>query len=139
MRFILDTNVIIAALRSRSGASYALLERLPHPDYTPCLSNALYLEMVSVALRPVNRPAHWAEGDVLQFLRGYAAMCHLQDIYFLWRPFLPDPDDDLVLELAFAAKATYIVTHNVNDFRKSETLGVRAIKPQHFLKRLEAT
>jgi hypothetical protein len=57
----------------------------------------------------------------------------LQEIHFLWRPFLPDADDDMVLELAFAAGCHYIVTHNVRDFDGSERLGVSAIRPREFL------
>ena len=139
MRFVLDTNVIIAALRSSSGASHAVLMHLPHYAYTPCISTALYLEMTAVALREANRPFGWSEDDVTRFLRGFAAMCHPQNIYFLWRPFLPDPDDDHVLELAFAAKASYIVTYNLRDFFGCEELGIQAITPQQFLKLLEAT
>ncbi|MGH7174061.1 MAG: PIN domain-containing protein [Gemmataceae bacterium] len=61
---------------------------------------------------------------------------HLQEIHFLWRPFLADPDDDMVLELAFAASCRYIITHNVKDFRGSERLGVTAITPREFLNRI---
>jgi hypothetical protein len=49
------------------------------------------------------------------------------------RPFLPDPDDDMVLELAFAAGCPSIVTHNLRDFRGSERLGATAILPRDFL------
>ena len=70
----------------------------------------------------------------IQFLRYLASQSHLQEIHFLWRPFLPDADDDMVLELAFAASCLYIVTHNVKDFRGSEQLGVKAITPRDFLK-----
>jgi len=58
----------------------------------------------------------------------------LQEIHYLWRPFLADPDDDMVLELAFAAGCGHIVTHNVKDFRGSEQLGVSALSPREFLK-----
>ena len=48
-----------------------------------------------------------------------------QDIFFLWRPFLRDPDDDMVLELAIAARCDGIVTHNVRDFARADSLGLR--------------
>jgi predicted nucleic acid-binding protein len=67
-------------------------------------------------------------------LRYLANQAHLQEIHFLWRPFLADPDDDMVLELAFAAGCRYIVTHNVKDFHGSEQLGVLALSPREYLK-----
>ena len=54
-------------------------------------------------------------------------------IHFLWRPFLPDSDDDMILELAFAAGSRYIVSYNVKDFHGSEQLGIQAITPRDFL------
>ena len=84
--------------------------------------------------RPENlTPGSTAE-DALRFLRYLAGQAHLQEIYFLWRPFLSDPDDDFVLELAFAANCRYLVTHNVNDFHGSAQLGVEAVTPRDFLK-----
>ena len=74
------------------------------------------------------------EEDALGFLRYLASQAHLQEIHFLWRPLLLDPDDDMILELAFAAGCTYIVTHNVKDFHGSEELGVTVITPRDFLK-----
>lgn len=72
--------------------------------------------------------------DSLQLNAGsLASVAHLQEIHFLWRPFLPDADDDMVLELAFAAGCRHIVTHNVKDFRGSEQLGVIAVSPREFL------
>jgi predicted nucleic acid-binding protein len=58
----------------------------------------------------------------------------LQDISFLWRPFLADPNDDMIVELAFAAGCDYIVTHNVRDFRGCERLGINAVTPGGFMK-----
>ncbi len=52
-------------------------------------------------------------------------LCQLADhqrIFFAWRPFLPDPDDDLVLELAVAASASFVITHNIADFRGSDSM-----------------
>lgn len=68
------------------------------------------------------------------FVRYVASQCHLQEIHFLWRPFLVDADDDMVLELAFAAGCEHMITHNVKDFRGSEKLGVAAMPTREFLK-----
>ncbi len=75
----------------------------------------------------------WWRRHVHRFLRYLASQSHLQEIHFLWRPFLRDADDDMVLELAFAAGVRYIVTHNVKDFDGSEQLGVVAVTPRDFL------
>lgn len=60
-----------------------------------------------------------------------------QKIYYLWRPTLPDPSDDMLLELAVASHATIIVTHNTKHFKGAEVFGVRAMKPNDFLRLLE--
>lgn len=93
----------------------------------------LYLEWQAVLTRKKNLLESRTEEDALSFLRSLAGQAHLQETHFLWRPFLADPDDDMVLELAFAAGCPYIVTHNVKDFHGSEQLGVRAITPRDFL------
>lgn len=67
------------------------------------------------------------------FLRYLASIAHLQDVHFLWRPFLRDPDDDMVLECAVASSSQYIVTHNVKDFKRAPILKVNAITPAEFL------
>lgn len=83
--------------------------------------------------RPGILPPTKTVSSVHEFLQDFTSISHLQDIYFLWRPFLSDPDDDLILELAFAANASYIVTHNLNDFRGCEALSVIPISPKDFL------
>ena len=70
------------------------------------------------------------------FLRYLCSQSQMQEIHFLWRPLLPDPDDDMVLELAFAAGCQHIITHNVSDFRGSQQLGVTALTPREFLNRI---
>ena len=62
----------------------------------------------------------------------------LQEIFFLWRPGLTDPNDDLILELAVAAGCRYIVTHNLRDFRGTEKWGIAAVSPAEFLKLIES-
>ena len=64
-------------------------------------------------------------------------MSQLQEIFFLWRPALSDPNDDLILELAVAAGCEYIITHNRRDFRGLEKWGIAAVPPSDFLKLIE--
>src|SRR5262249_27541549 len=133
MRVVLDTNVLVAAARSRQGASFALVSSIPSSEFQPCLSVGLYAEWQDVLARPETLPAGLTADDALRFVRYLAGQSHLQEIYFLWRPYLSDADDDMVLELAFAAGARHIITHNVSDFRGSEQFGVTAITPRDFL------
>lgn len=133
MRVVFDTNVLVAAARSRDGASFALVSSIPASEFQLCLSVGLYAEWQEVLTRPENLPPGSTLGAAQGFLRYLASQAHLQEVHFLWRPFLPDPDDDLVLELAFAAGCHHIVTHNVKDFHGSEQLGVTALSPRDFL------
>ncbi len=133
MRVVLDTSVIVAASRSRSGASFELLRRLDDRCYEPALSVALYAEWRDALSRPENRPPGAAIDEAFGFLRYLASRSILQPIYFLWRPYLSDPDDDMVLELAVAARCGHIVTHNRSDFTGSERFGVEAVSPAAFL------
>ena len=130
---VFDTSVLVAAARSRLGASFALLSAIPSQEFKICLSVSLYTEWQAVLTRPENIPPGLTVGDVENFLRYLASVAHLQAIHFLLRPFLPDPDDDMLFELAVAAGCKYIVTHNIRDFNGSERLGVQAITPGNFL------
>jgi putative PIN family toxin of toxin-antitoxin system len=133
MRVVIDTSVLVAAVRSRQGASFALVSSIPAPEFQICLSVGLYTEWQDVLTRAKHLPPGRTVQDALNFLRSLASQAHLQEIHFLWRPFLPDADDDMLLELAVAAGCRHIVTHNVGDFRSSERLGVTAMTPRDFL------
>lgn len=138
MRVVLDTSILVAAARSKHGASHALLSLLPDLRFQPVISVALFAEYRSVLLRPENllqRPASDAES----FLDFLITASHLQEVFFHWRPALPDPDDDLVLELAVAAGCRYIVTHNLRDFRGTEDWGIEPVTPGGFLKAIKKT
>ena len=138
MKVVLDTSVLVAAARSRQGASFALVRSIPTPEFQPCLSVGLYNEWQEVLMRPENLPPGETTENVVRFLRYLASQSHLQEIHFLWRPFLPDAHDDMVLELAFAACCRYVVAHNVKDFHGSQQLGVTAITPRDFLSLIRA-
>jgi predicted nucleic acid-binding protein len=101
--------------------------------WTPALSVPLYIQYQDVLLRPGMIPAAITPHDVLAFCRYLASISHLQEVYFLWRPHLPDEGDDMVFEVAVAAQARYIVTHNVRDFRGVDEFGIAPVRPADFL------
>lgn len=136
MKIVLDTSVLVAAARSRNGASYQLVSMLPDPRFDFALTVALYTEWQSALTRPEHVPPGVSVDGVLGYLRYLASLAYLQDVHFLWRPFLRDPDDDMVLECAVASGSQYIVTHNLKDFRRVPELKVHAITPADFLKLL---
>lgn len=133
MRIIIDASVQVAATRSRLGASFQLISMLPHPSFDIALTVALYTEWQAVLTRPEHLPPGSKADEAMGFLRYLASIAHLQDVHFLWRPFLRDPDDDMVLEAAVASGSSHIVTHNVKDFRRTRELKVQAITPADFL------
>lgn len=137
MRVVFDTNVLVAAARSQSGASFALVSMLPAPEFELAISILLYLEYLDVLQRPENVPVNQTTDDILGFIRKLLAYSHKQSIYFLWRPALKDPNDDFVLELAIASQSSYIVTFNAKDFTNIELFGIETISPSNFLGRMK--
>ena len=106
---------------------------LPSRDFEIVLTVALYTEWQAVLTRPEHLPPGASVESAVAFLRYLASLTHLQDVQFLWRPFLRDPDDDMVLECAVASGSQYIVTQNVKDFRRAPELKVQAVTPGEFL------
>ena len=135
MRVVLDTSVLVAGVRSRRGASFEVLSRLGNGTFGVAVSVSLVLEYEAALLRHVAESA-LDEDDVRDLIDYVCDVAIRQKIFFLWRPFLRDPGDDLVLELAVAAQCEAIVTHNVRDFRGIEQLGVRVLTPGEFLQEL---
>lgn len=130
---VIDTCVLVAAVRSRNGASFKLISMLPSNDFEIAITVPLYTEYQAVLSRPEHVPPDLDADDALGFVRYIASIATLRDVYFLWRPMLRDPDDDMVLECAVASGSKLVVTHNTKDFRSAESLGVTAITPADFL------
>ena len=139
MRVVLDTSVLVAATRSRDGASFELMSMLPSRRFEPALTIALYTEWQAVLTRPEHLPPGATAEMSLGYLRYLASIAHLQDVHFLWRPFLSDPNDDMVVECAVASGSQFIVTHNIKDFRRVEELKLQAVKPADFLNLLRTS
>jgi predicted nucleic acid-binding protein len=132
-RVVVDTNVLVAGLRSNRGASYRLLTEVGRGPFEIALSVPLVLEYEDALLRHQTQTG-LTRRDVDAVLDYFCSVGHLQTIFFLWRPLLPDPKDDMVVELAVAAGCRTIVTYNVRDFRGAKELGVAPQLPAEFLK-----
>jgi putative PIN family toxin of toxin-antitoxin system len=132
---VLDTNILVAGLLSRRGPASKLLALVGTERFGINLSVPLVLEYEDVLLRPeMDIPLE--HSDIRDILDFHCAVARHHEIYFLWRPFLKDPGDDMVLELAVKAGCRVIVTYNQRDFAGSEQFGVEAVTPANFLKRI---
>ena len=138
MRVVFDTSVLVAAARSNRGAPHALLAWLPDAGFQTVISVALFAEYRAFLLRPENL-LQCTETQAEGFLDFLISTSQLQEVFFRWRPALPDANDDLILELAVAAGCRYIVTHNLRDFRGVEQWGIAAVTPGDFLKLMKQT
>jgi predicted nucleic acid-binding protein len=129
---VLDTNVLVAGLRSRRGAAYRVLDLVGTGRFRINVSVPLVLEYEDVLLRPeIGIPL--SRSEVENVIDYHCAVARHHEIFFLWRPFLKDPHDDLVLELAVKA-SSQVITFNERDFAGSEQFGVRARTPGAFLR-----
>ena len=132
-QIVVDTNVFYSGLRSRRGASHRLLREIGRNHlFRIHLSVPLVLEYEEIAKRhsKVLGLTYQDIDDILDYLCSVAGQ---HDIFYLWRPFLPDPEDDMLIELAVEAGCRRIVTFNQRDFRGVEQFGLRAVTPQEFL------
>ena len=136
IRAILDTNVIIAAFKSMRGASHQLLLRFAQGDFIASLSTPLALEYESLLRRNQNELG-LSEKDISSFVDSVCSLANRCKIFFLWRPVLRDPNDEMILEVAVASKSTFIVTFNKRDFVAAEKFGIVVVSPGEFLKILE--
>jgi putative PIN family toxin of toxin-antitoxin system len=133
---VLDTSVIVAGLRSRQGASFQLLSLLEQGRFEVAISVPLLFEYEDALTRHLDA-ALYTKGGMDGFLDYLCHVAHRQSIFFLWRPYLPDSKDDMVLELAVAASCEAIVTHNRRDFVETDRLGVQVHTPREFLRMLK--
>lgn len=133
MIVVLDTNILVSALRSNAGPCHALLQAIPSKKFKPAISVPLYFEYQDVLHRPGLIPPAYTSQDIDHICDQFAAHSSSRLIHFLWRTLLPDPKDDLVLEVAVAAGASYIVTRNLKDFGPAASFGIQVVGPAQFI------
>ena len=132
---VLDTNVIVAALRSRRGASFAILHQIGI-GWEPLISVPLIIEYEAVGKREAQHLGI-PESTVDAIVRAFCFTGREVDIYFSLRPFLPDPGDEFLLDLAVAGRADAIVTHNTKHFARVDRFGIRVMTPGEFLRTMK--
>jgi len=132
MKIVIDTNVLFTALKSQSGASYKLVSLIPSKRFSIVISIPLIIEYEDV-LRRGKLPVTITEKDITDFIDFFCSVGENQEIFFLWRPFLPDSSDDLVLEVAVASGCDAIITYNKRHFKNTEKFGIRILDPKEFL------
>ena len=134
-QIVIDTNVLLAGLRSRRGNAFRLLQLLGTDRFEINLSVPLVMEYESTLLRELPNLAV-PQSSVEAVINFHCAVANRHRIFFLWRPFLRDPKDDMVLEVAVAANCDCIVTYNKKDFRGAERFAIRVLTPREFLKEI---
>lgn len=130
MQVVLDTDVVVAGLRSRHGASRLRLRAVRRGEADLPLTAPLVIEYEAVLLRPETLSAvRGTPQGVSRFLDQLCVVARLVEVSFLCRPTLRDPDDEMVLEAAVNGRADRLLTFNLRDFAGSERLGVRVARP----------
>lgn len=128
-RIVLDTNVLYAGLYSSKGASFRVLQAIEESKLKIVISTTLLFEYEDI-LKRNQLVVGLSNREIEKILDYFCMQSEHQKIYFLWRPRLPDPKDDHLLELAIASGTKIIVTHNTKDFKRAEEFGIRAITPK---------
>ncbi len=134
---IVDTNILFAGLRSRSGSSFQLIQAVADGSISPSITVPLVLEYEDVLGRSGALP-HLSRREIREFVDWWVSRSSAHAVHFLWRPFLPDPKDDLLLEAAVASGARHIVSFNLRHLEPCAKLGINPIFPGEYLKLIKS-
>jgi len=136
IRIILDTDVLYAGLYSSEGASFQILRAIERGQIQIILSTPLLFEYEDILNRRKSELG-LSEQQIEAILDNLCRLSVHQKIYFLWRPFLQDPKDDHILEVAIASQTNIIVTYNIRDFKGIDKFGIKAITARQLLKEIK--
>jgi putative PIN family toxin of toxin-antitoxin system len=138
LRAVIDTSVVVAALRSRQGASNALLRFVARRRLAALATPALFLEYEEVLKRSEHHAVHGLDHEEIdRFLAAFASAIEPVTIHIGWRPQLRDPSDEMVLEAAINGHAHAIVTFNTRDFAPAaQQFGISVLIPANALKEI---
>lgn len=137
-QIVIDTSVLVSALRSNQGASFKVLSLLPSGRFTFHLSVPLVCEYEAV-LKRTTLGINWSHDEIDELLDIICSLGVKHDIWYLWRPLLQDVGDEFVAELAVTAQVDAIITHNVRDFKEMNSFGIKVITPKELLREIGET
>jgi putative PIN family toxin of toxin-antitoxin system len=135
LRAVMDTNVLYAALRSRLGASFELLRRLRHGEWTAVVSNHLVHEYEEIFKQHATE-LDLSLADVDELLNAICARAEEWPLQPGWSPVLADPDDEPLVQLASESGANRIVTHNFRHLAPAAAVGIEVLKPGELLAKM---
>ena len=128
----MDTNVLVAGLRSRQGASHELLQLLRQNKWTAVLSNTVLSEYHEVLHRE-SGVLGLTHDEIDRYLDVICALAEQRSLSSPWQPAAADADDEPLIQLAREAQVGYLVTHNVRDVSEAKQFGVSVLRPSEFL------
>lgn len=140
LRIVLDTSVVVAALRTRLGAGNAVLRLVAQKRVIALATPPLFLEYEDVLKRPEHQLIHGLAPEAVdEFLAELAALIEPVEVHFQWRPQSRDPNDEMVLEAAINGQADALVTYNLKDFAEAgERFRISVLRPGDLLKKVKA-
>jgi len=132
-KIVIDTNVIVSALKSRNGYSFKLLSIIDDERFYISISVPLILEYEDAIKRERSKIGLNYE-DVDSVLDYICYIGKKSEIYYLWRPYLKDPKDDMILELVVESESDIIITFNKKDFEGTDKFGIKVLTPKEFFR-----
>ncbi|MBW4513377.1 MAG: putative toxin-antitoxin system toxin component, PIN family [Scytonematopsis contorta HA4267-MV1] len=134
-QLVLDTNVLLAGLRSSRGASYKLLTVLNDKRWQLNISTPLILEYEEI-LKREKYQLTLSNDEIDNVIDAICAIANQCNIFYLWRPVAKDPDDDFLIDLALECQADFIITYNQKDLQPAEKFGIKVVTPKEFLQQV---
>ncbi len=134
-QIVIDTNVFLAGLRSKKGASYKLLSILNDKRFQINISATLIFEYEEILKREQEQISLTNE-DIDDIINGICHLANHHEIFYIWRPLAKDKDDDFLIDLALKCQAQFIISYNDKDLKPIEKFGISILTPKQFLQRL---
>jgi putative PIN family toxin of toxin-antitoxin system len=131
-QIVVDTNVLVAGLRSNRGASYKLLTILNDARWQVNISTTLIFEYEEI-LKRSSLELGLSFPDIDAIIRGICSISNQRQIFYVWRPTSTDPDDDFLIDLAVKAQAEFLVNYNQINLQPAEKFGIKVVSPKPFL------